>query len=243
MSEERQKTKEEIAAFLERSKAMTAKLLAEARKAEAEAMKAEQEVIEAECDATSALIVKRKTLEEEQRRLCDDMYHHRYVFNGQVTGSSVEKCIKELTIWHRVDPKCEMTIILNSPGGEVIAGMNLFDFIRYLSSEGHKITTVAMGYAASMAGILLQAGDHRIIGREAYLLIHEVSFSAAGSMGDVEDTVEWVKKVQDRVLDIFTARSAGKMKREEIEAKWKRKDWWLSSEEAMNAGFVDEVGP
>jgi len=132
-----------------------------------------------------------------------------------------------------------MTIFFNSPGGEVVSGMNLYDFIGELRQKGHFIITATRGYAASMAGILLQAGDRRVMGKEAYLLIHEVSFSAAGSMGDVEDTVEWVKKVQNRVLDIFADRS--KMSRDDIESHWKRKDWWLSSVESLEAGFVDEV--
>ena len=233
------RTPEEVAAFVKRAEASTEKLQAEAAKARAEARKAEAEALEAECDAQTARIVSDKAIEEETRRKAGDRFHHRYVFDGQVTGASVEKCIAELTTWHRLGPSCDITIVFNSPGGEVISGMNLFDHIRYLRAKGHHITTVCMGYAASMAGILMQAGDKRVMGRESYLLIHEVSFMAAGSMGDVEDTVEWVKKVQERVLDIFAERST--MSRASIKKKWTRKDWWLSSTEALKAGFVDEI--
>jgi ATP-dependent protease ClpP protease subunit len=93
--------------------------------------------------------------------------------------------------------------------------------------------------AASMAGILLQAGHQRIMGRESWLMIHEASFSASGKTGDVEDTVEWVKAMQERILNIFATRS--KMTKSALKRKWTRKNWWISSDEALKLGFVDEI--
>jgi ATP-dependent protease ClpP protease subunit len=90
-----------------------------------------------------------------------------------------------------------------------------------------------------MAGILLQAGDVRIMGKESWLLIHQVSFGASGSFGEVEDTTKWVDRIQDRVLDIFASRS--KMSKAQIKRKWNRTDWWISSDEALKLGFVDET--
>jgi ATP-dependent protease ClpP protease subunit len=93
--------------------------------------------------------------------------------------------------------------------------------------------------AASMAGILLQAGDERVMGKETWVLLHEASFLAAGKIGEVDDTVEWVKKVQKRILAIFAGRS--NLSRSQIERRWKRKDWWLSSTDCLKHGFVDKV--
>src|SRR5574341_658348 len=117
--------------------------------------------------------------------------------------------------------------------------MALWDFLLELRQRGHKLTTVARGYAASMAGILLQAGDERVIGPESWLLIHEASFGVVGSYGEVEDRVEWVKKIQARILDIFASRS--KLSRSQIKRRWHRKDWWLDSDEALKLGFVDRI--
>ena len=235
----REPTQAEIDADVKAKIAEADKSTAEAAKALAEARKAEAEAQREECKLAVEEITKLREVEKRERELAEDHYAHIYNFDDSVGSSSVNKCIKELSYWSRSCPKCPMTIFFNSPGGEVVSGMNLFDFIGDLRRAGHVVTTYTRGYAASMAGILMQAGDKRIMGREAYMLIHEVSFSAAGSMGDVEDTVEWVKKVQTRVLDIFSARST--MTREDIESHWKRKDWWLSSDECLAAGFVDEV--
>lgn len=71
------------------------------------------------------------------------------------------------------------------------------------------------------------------------MLIHEVSFGAGGKIGEVEDEVAFVRKIQSRVLDIFAQRST--LTRRQIENRWRRKDWWLDSAEALKLAFVDEV--
>lgn len=208
--------------------------LALARKADAEARKATAE-------AEAAEIVTAAERREEAEVLAGDLYHHVYQFSQVVTDQSVASCIKKLTAWSRLEPKCSMTVIFNSPGGEVIAGMALFDFLLGLRGAGHRVTTKALGIAASMAGILLQAGDHRVMGREAWVLIHEAAFASAGKTFEVEDRLAWVKKVQERIINIFFDRADGKISRAAIKKNWARTDWWLSSVDCLKYGFVDEV--
>jgi len=132
-----------------------------------------------------------------------------------------------------------MEIVFSSPGGSIVDGMELFDFIQHLRNEGHKITTGTLGYAASMAGILLQAGDVRWMGHQAWVMIHRAAFGAIGKTFEIEDEVRYVKRIEDRILDVFTSRShLSKLK---IKRNWDRKDWWISSDEALELGLVDEV--
>ena len=208
------------------------KLDAEAKKAEAIARR---ELAEAELEEVSL----RSSLRKEKEELASNKYYHIYAFNDPIHAVSVGVCISQLNIWSRNDPKCDIEIIFNSPGGSVIDGMAFFDYLQTIRRRGHKLTTAAMGYAASMAGILLQAGDVRVIGKESYVLIHEISTGAVGKIGEIEDVVEFVNKIQKRVLNIFAARSnkpASYFKRH-----WKRKDWWLNSEECKKIGIVDKV--
>ena len=179
-----------------------------------------------------------------------DIYHHVYRFNDTVNSGSVERCMNTLLVWSRNEPNCDVEIIFSSPGGSVIDGLVLFDFIGEMRQHGHKVTTSTYGMAASMAGILLQAGDHRIMHREAWLLIHEISFGTGGTMGAVEDTVEWLKRIQDRVLNIFAERckiakangTASKpLTKAQLEKGWRRKDWWIDSDNALIYGLADEV--
>ena len=202
-------------------------LRATARETLAKALKAE-----AEGEAYSIELEKKR--ESRQAEKANDHYFRIYHFSQPVSEKSVEACMDRLTLWDRIDPECPIEVVFNSPGGSVVDGMALFDFLREMSRKGHHVTTTAMGIAASMAGILLQAGDTRRIGNEAWVLIHQASFAA------------WVKKVQERILDIFAEKCAtsGAEKpytRAQLKKNWERKDWWLSSGECLKHGVVDEV--
>ena len=147
--------------------------------------------------------------------------------------------MKKLTQWSRLNPKCDIEIVFSSPGGSIIDGFELFDFIQDLRSRGHHITTGTLGMAASMAGILLQAGDTRWVGGQAWVMIHRAAFGAFGKTYEVEDEVEFVKRIEERILEIFTSRS--KLTKQKIKKNWDRKDWWISADEAVELNLVDEV--
>ena len=178
---------------------------------------------------------------EAKEASCDWRYQHRYVFAESTTAAGVSNCMDRLNVWDQLDPGCDIEVVFNSPGGDVIAGMSLFDYLRNLSRKGHKITTVATGMAASMAGILLQAGDVRVATRESIILIHEIAFSAGGKIGEVEDTWLMAQKLTEHVIKIFVQRSNGKLTEEYLKAHWARKDWWLDAEEALALGIIDEI--
>lgn len=225
------------------------KFEAEAEKLKAEARKEAALAAEAEHKAAVARIALEREEEKRHREILnDDFRHRRYHFDSAVGGTSVEACIKTLKAWHREDPQCDIEVSFSSPGGSVIDGMELFDFLTWLR-QTHSITTSAYGMAASMAGILLQAGTWRVCGRQAYILIHEVSFGAGGKIGEVEDELKFIRKMQKRVLDIFAERCQGaapetatkRLTRRQLARAWERKDWWIDADEALAFGLVDEI--
>lgn len=233
------KTSEEVSAAIRKAEAQAAQAEAQARKAIAEAEIIElgrQEVLD--MTRLSAMRLA-KIEEEEQERQASDSHHRVYRFLGEVTSVSARAAVAKLVQWHRIDPECKIIFVIDSPGGGIIEGFHLFDTIQWLRSEGHHITTIAQGMAASMGGVLLQAGDERVMGPLATMLIHEASFMAYGSFGAVEDTVEFVKKLQDKIIDIFAARSS--LSKVQIRNRWRRKNWWLTAEEALDLGFIDRI--
>ena len=219
--------------------AETEKVRFEIAKLKAEADKTAAEAENAANMAIISRLARENTEREVRASLASNDFNRVYLFNGSVTEATVRLAINRLTEWHRVYPGEDMEIIFSSGGGSIVDGMALYDFITDLRASGHRITTSTLGIAASMAGILLQAGDVRTMGREAWLMIHEAAFRTEGKIGEIEDTVDWIKKVQERVLLIFAMRS--KMTTEEIRAKWTRRDWWIDSDEALRLGLVDAL--
>jgi len=232
MSEEVNRTQEEIQADI-------AKTLAETRKLEVETRGEEARVRSAEATALKQEIEARAAFRKREQEKAEDEENFLYRFAGEVSKSSVNNCMKKLTQWSRLHPKCEMEIVFSSPGGSIIDGFELFDFLQDLRYRGHKITTGTLGMAASMAGILLQAGDVRWVGGQAWVMIHRAAFGAFGKTYEVEDEVEFVKRIEDRIIDIFTSRS--KLTKQKIKKNWDRKDWWISPDEAKELSLVDEV--
>lgn len=192
--------------------------------------------------------------EYEARRTKKEMHawdasadeHRIYNFFGGVDSSNCAACMDVLGNWERQAEfgySKEFTIVFNSPGGAVIHGLALYDFLEDLKeNHGVILTTVARGMAASMGGVLLQAGSpgRRFVGSNAHVLIHEVSSLGIGKVSELEDELKFTKRLQERLLDILAARST--MSKAQIKVKWSRKDWWVDSKECVDLGFADEIG-
>jgi len=164
-----------------------------------------------------------------------------YTFYGEVEPEAIQKCIEELGIWSRRDPKQPITIQLNSCGGYCIDGIALYDYIQQLRKIGHYFTIIAIGEASSMGGIILQAADWRVMGATSELLIHEVAAEQYGSktVSWIHDRHAYLLKLQRRMDEILAERST--MTAMEIEEKAKKLDWFLDANEALELGFIDEI--
>ena len=226
------RSKKEIAADILLKESEAALKAAEALKIKAEAQKAQYEAHESELRYHEARL-------KYDRQAAEDDRNHLYRFDGEVTAGSVKSCMKKLTEWSRLSPGCNIEIVFSSPGGNIIDGFELFDFIQGLRAKGHHITTGSLGYAASMAGILLMAGDTRWIGHQSWMMIHRAAFGAYGKTFEIEDEVKFVRRIEARILDIFTLRSG--LTKLKIKRNWDRKDWWISADECLELQLVDEI--
>ena len=211
-----------------------AKLEAETRKLTAEAIAAEAYQIRAQIAAEQAQF-------DQRVAHASDSWNHVYNFVGAVDKNSVFECQYALSRWHRMDPAKPIEIVFHSPGGSVFDGMALFDYIQHVRRGGVTINTSTRGMAASMGGILLQAGDYRTMGRESHILIHEIGSVVVGKLSAVKDEAAFMQRISDRVVDIFVERTGGKLSARTIKSKWKKTDWWISSDEALALNLVDEV--
>jgi ATP-dependent Clp endopeptidase proteolytic subunit ClpP len=205
----------------------------------------EKDVLVSETRRNNAIAELNEFKTREQERLwnmtrASEWDSRLYSFIGPVSQGSAHECMETLGLWNRLDPGEGITVMFDSPGGGVFAGLALYDFLQELRGTGTQITTVVRGMAASMGGILMQAGDERVIGRNAHMLIHEVSSGSIGKVSDQEDNLKFTKRLQDRCVAILAERST--MSGAQIKTKWKKTDWWLDAPECVKFGFADRIG-
>ncbi len=199
---------------------------------------------QARIESEVAAITLAKIQREEKFAVVSDLYHHYYTFDEVLTDRTVRACTATLNAWSRSDPGCSMRIVLNTPGGYIVAGFNLIDFITDLRHRGHHVTTVALGMAASMGAAILQAGDVRVMGKNAVLLLHEGSLTVEGGFGSAEDTMRLMHIFHDNILQLFADRAMPinpRTTKEFLRKAWKRTDYWLDSSKAIALGLADEV--
>ena len=189
--------------------------------------------------AESAELDLAKKRRDASREISGAEEHLTYTIWDGVTSDSMKACVVDLSRWSRRFPGQAMTLILNSPGGAVTHGLALYDFILKLRADGHHVTVIVLGQAASMGGILLQAGDKRIIGVSSRVLIHEVSAGTTGNVQKMDDDVENFKANWDKLAHILAFRSH--LTVAEVKRKAYRFDWWLTAKEAVADGFADEI--
>lgn len=211
---------------------------------EAQTTKEKAEAREAQAKALIAEINLERESEKRDEELAANKRHMVYVFDSEVGSTSVSKCIGQLNRWHRQDPECSIEFQINSPGGSIFDGFHLIDYISALRRQGHHVTMVGYGMVASMAGVLMQAADTRVLGANAFMLIHEGSLGAVGDFGNVEDRVKLMEQFHERILYLFEERAKpinSKTTARFIRNRWQRRDWWIPAQDCLSLGFVDEV--
>ncbi|MCK9382910.1 MAG: ATP-dependent Clp protease proteolytic subunit [Sulfuritalea sp.] len=163
-------------------------------------------------------------------RLCDTIDD---ASTGQMTSL--------FRLFGRLHPKKPLTIELHSPGGHITFGFQMLDELGELRSKGHHVTIKVRGMAASMAGVLLQGADVRVMGANSFLMIHAGGFGSQGKTFEVEDELEFMKKLTGRICDVFSERSH-RSKKYFLDLLDKRKDIYYSAEEAVKLGLADRIG-
>jgi ATP-dependent Clp protease protease subunit len=162
----------------------------------------------------------------------------RIVFIGTAIDDHVANLVvAQMLFLQMEDPKRDINIYINSPGGSVTAGLAIYDTMQYVTCD---VATYCVGVAASMGAILLTAGTKgkRYALPNSDIMIHQVSGGAQGTASDVERTVEYMFKLKKRLISIL-AYHTGKTD-EQIQYDSDR-DYWITAQQAKEYGLVDEV--
>lgn len=161
-------------------------------------------------------------------------------FVGVVLEGGVHDFIVRLENWSKRNPGGDIEILMNSPGGSVLDGLALVDYLTVLQGRGHKIRIIATGMVASMAGVLLQVADDRVMTRHAYFGMHEVSsYVGSANTSQAEDALKFTKELQSRLVDLLCSKS--NLTKAKLTRIWKRKDIWANADHALEMGLIDRI--
>lgn len=183
-------------------------------------------------------IIEERQLNVAQMDVFSRLMMDRIIFLGTGINDQVANIIQaQLLFLASVDPKKDIQIYVNSPGGSVYAGLGIYDTMQYIEPD---VATICTGMAASMGAVLLCAGaaGKRTALKHSRVMIHQPLGGAQGQASDMEITLKEIMKLKEELYTIISDHSG-----KPYDQVWKDsdRDYWMTSTEAKEYGMIDEV--
>jgi len=162
----------------------------------------------------------------------------RIIFLGTGVNDQVANIIQaQLLFLQSVDASKDIQIYINSPGGSVYAGLGIYDTMQFVKPD---VATICTGIAASMAAVLLCAGEKgkRSALKHSRVMIHQPMSGTQGQVSDMEIAVRETLKVKKELYDIISNHSGKSYEQVEKDSD---RDYWMRADEALEYGMIDEV--
>lgn len=186
----------------------------------------------------SPTIIEERQLNVAQMDVFSRLMMDRIIFLGtQIDDYAANVIQAQLLYLDSSDPGKDISIYINSPGGSVYAGLGIYDTMQYISSD---VKTICTGMAASMAAVLLVAGEKgkRFALNHSRVMIHQPMGGAQGQASDIEITAREIQKLKKELYTIISNHSGVPFKKVEKDSD---RDYWMTSAEAKQYGMIDEV--
>lgn len=184
------------------------------------------------------MVVEQSNRGERSYDIFSRLLKERIIFvTGEVNDQMADLVIAQLLFLESEDPKKDIQLYINSPGGSVSAGLAIYDTMQYVKPD---VSTICVGMAASMGAILLTSGakGKRYALPNADTLIHQPLGGAQGQASDIEIHAKNILKKRELLNKILSERTGQPL--EKIEKDTDR-DFILTAEEAKEYGLIDEV--
>jgi len=163
----------------------------------------------------------------------------RIIFlGGPIDDDTANLVIAQLLFLENQDPKRDIVIYINSPGGSVTATMAIYDTMQFVKSD---ISTVCVGMAASGAAVVLAAGKKgkRFALPNSEVMIHQVAVSGVeGRASDIEISAKQIAKTKQKLNKILAKHTGQKVDKIEKDSD---RDYYMSADEAMSYGLIDDI--
>lgn len=186
----------------------------------------------------SPSIMEERQLNVTQMDVFSRLMMDRIIFLGTPIDDYTANVIQaQLLYLDSADPGKDISIYINSPGGSVYAGLGIYDTMQYIGCD---ISTICTGMAASMAAVLLVAGqkDKRFALKHSRVMIHQPMGGAQGQASDIEITAREIQKLKKELYTIIAEHSGN-----DYEKVWNDsdRDYWMTAQEACEYGMIDKV--
>lgn len=186
----------------------------------------------------SPTIIEERQLNVAQMDVFSRLMMDRIIFLGTGIDDYTANVIQaQLLYLDSADSGKDISIYINSPGGSVYAGYGIYDTMQFIGSN---VSTICTGIAASMAAVLLVAGEKgkRFALKHSRVMIHQPLGGAQGQASDIEITAREIGKVKQELYKIISDHSGQPI---EKVAQDSDRDYWMTSSEAKDYGMIDDV--
>lgn len=196
------------------------------------------DVISSQNQYLNPYILEERQLNVTQMDVFSRLMMDRIIFLGtQIDDYTANTLQAQLLYLDSVDSGKDISIYINSPGGSVYAGLGIYDTMQFVSSD---IATICTGMAASMAAVLLVAGQEgkRSALTHSRVMIHQPMGGAQGQASDIEITAREIQKLKNELYQIIANHS-----HTDFDKVWadSDRDYWMTAEEAREYGMIDQV--
>lgn len=189
-------------------------------------------------DYVSPTIIEERQLNIATMDVFSRLMMDRIIFLGAPVSDDVANIIQaQLLFLEANDSSKDIRIYINSPGGSVYAGLGIYDTMQLIAPD---VSTICTGMAASMAAILLAAGEKgkRTVLPHSRVMIHQPLGGASGQASDIEITARQIIQLKRELYEILCKHSGLEYERIERDAD---RDYWMTAEEAVKYGLVDSI--
>ena len=183
-------------------------------------------------------VIEKSQFGERAYDIYSRLLKERIIFlSGPINDATANTVIAQLLFLQHEDPKKDIYLYVNSPGGSVTATLAMYDTIKHIKPD---VSTICVGMAASGAAVILAAGakSKRFALPNAEVMIHQLMGGAEGQATEIEITARHMIKIKDRLNKILSDATGQPIKKVEADSD---RDFYMDAEEAKKYGMIDAV--
>ncbi|MFA6251211.1 MAG: ATP-dependent Clp protease proteolytic subunit [Candidatus Paceibacterota bacterium] len=183
-------------------------------------------------------VIEKSQFGERAYDIYSRLLNERIIFlGGPIDDHTANLVIAQLLYLDHTDPKKDIHLYINSPGGSVTAGLAIIDTMNFIKSD---VSTICVGIAASMGALILSSGakGKRFSLVNSEVMIHQVMGGTEGQASDIAINAKHILRTKDTLNKILAQTTNKKIDQVEKDSD---RDYWMTSDEAKKYGIVDEI--